>query len=91
MPKELFADRLRIAMERLEIKQVDLIRMAEEQDVKLGKSHMSQYVSGKTVPRAELLSFLAKALQVEEDWLLGEEEVTEEPSLESKPIESKHV
>ncbi len=91
MPKELFADRLRIAMERLEIKQVDLIRMAEEQDVKLGKSHMSQYVSGKTVPRAELLSFLAKALQVEEDWLLGEEEVTEEPILESKPIESKHV
>ena len=56
MPKELFADRLRIAMERLEIKQVDLIRMAEEQDVKLGKSHMSQYVSGKTVPRAELRS-----------------------------------
>lgn len=53
------------------IKQVDLIRYAQEQGVKLGKSHISQYVSGKTVPRADMVYFLAGALQVDPDWLNG--------------------
>lgn len=53
------------------IKQVDLIRYAQEQGVKLGKSHISQYVSGKTVPRADMVHFLARALQVDPDWLNG--------------------
>ncbi len=66
-----FADRLRIAMERRSMKQVDLIRAAANQGIKLGKSHISQYVSGKTIPRADMLRFLASTLQVEEDWLSG--------------------
>ena len=45
--------------------------MAEEKGIKLGKSHISQYVSGKTVPRKEILHFLAEVFQVEPDWLLG--------------------
>lgn len=53
------------------IKQVDLIRYAQQQGVKLGKSHISQYVSGKTVPRADMVHFLAGALQVDPDWLNG--------------------
>ena len=69
--KETFADRLKQSMDRRGFKQVDLIRLAAEQGVKLGKSHMSQYVSGKTVPRTELLRFLAENLQVDEDWLAG--------------------
>ena len=73
MAKEVFADRLKQAMEKQELKQVDIIRIAQEQGVKLGKSHISQYVSGKTVPRADILHFLAQALQVEEAWLLGED------------------
>ena len=72
--KETFADRLKQAMDRRGLKQVDLIRFASEQDVKLGKSHMSQYVSGKTVPRAELLHFLAETLQVDEECLSGKEQ-----------------
>lgn len=72
MAKEVFADRLKQAMEQQGLKQVDIIRIAQEQGVKLGKSHISQYVSGKTVPRADILHFLAQALQVEEAWLLGE-------------------
>lgn len=72
MAKGVFADRLKQAMEQQELKQVDIIRIAQEQGVKLGKSHISQYVSGKTVPRADILHFLAQALQVEEAWLLGE-------------------
>ena len=50
--KETFADRLKAAMEQRGLKQVDLIREAEKAGVKLGKSHMSQYVSGKTIPRS---------------------------------------
>ena len=63
MAGEIFADRLRLAMEAQGKKQVDLIRMAEERGVKLGKSQISQYVSGKTVPRADILRFLARALE----------------------------
>ena len=71
MEKEAFAARLKTAMERQGKKQVDFIRIAQEQGIKLGKSHMSQYVSGKTIPRPEILHFLASVLQVEEDWLTG--------------------
>ncbi len=71
MTKESFADRLKKAMNARGIKQVDLIRYAQEQGVKLGKSHISQYVSGKTVPRADMVHFLAEALQADPDWLSG--------------------
>ena len=69
--KETFADRLKAAMEQRGLKQVDLIREAEKAGVKLGKSHMSQYVSGKTLPRPDILHFLAQALETDEDWLAG--------------------
>ena len=78
MPKESFADRLKLAMEQQGFKHVDLVHAALEQNVKLGKSHVSQYVSGKTVPRPELLHFLAETLQVEEDWLKGEKDLPEQ-------------
>ncbi len=64
-----FAERLRAAMVKRNLKQVDVVEAARNAGVKLGKSHMSQYVSGKTVPRAELLRFLAAVLDVDADWL----------------------
>ena len=39
-----FADRLKSAMEQKHMKQVDLIHAAETAGVKVGKSHISQYV-----------------------------------------------
>lgn len=66
---ETFAQRLRQAMAEQKLKQVDILTAAQAAGVKLGKSHMSQYVSGKTVPRAELLRFLAETLQVDAGWL----------------------
>jgi alanine-synthesizing transaminase len=71
MEENTFAARLRAAMDRQAMKQIDLVRAAEKKGVKLGKSHISQYVSGKTVPRPDILRFLAGALQVEPDWLSG--------------------
>lgn len=74
MGRETFADRLKLAMDRRGLKQVDLCRAAAGKGVKLGKSHVSQYVSGKTVPRADILHFLAETLEVEENWLKGMDE-----------------
>ena len=62
MGETTFAERLKAAMAARGLKQVDLVRMAQDQGVKLGKSQLSQYLSGKTVPRRDMLAFLASAL-----------------------------
>ena len=75
---ESFSTRLNDAMALHEIRQIDFVRAAEKFNIKLGKSHMSQYVSGKTVPRADIAHFLAAYLHVNEDWLMGEDVPMEE-------------
>ena len=64
---ESFSNRLNVAMAFRNVKQIDFVHAAEKFNIKLGKSHMSQYVSGKTVPRADIAHFLAAFLQVNED------------------------
>lgn len=73
MADNLFTVRFNEAMERQGFKQVDLIRAAEKKQVKLGKSQISQYVSGKAVPRENVGQFLAETLNVDIDWLYGKE------------------
>ena len=69
MAKDTFADRLKQAMEQQGKKQIDLIHAAAGQGVKIGKSHISQYVNGKNIPRADILHCLATILNVDEEWL----------------------
>ena len=69
MSEQTFADRLKAAMQLKHFKQIDLVSAAEKAGMKLGKSHVSQYVSGKTVPRDATLSFLAKILECDKEWL----------------------
>jgi len=71
MQDNVFCLRLQEAMSGKNIKQVDIIRAAQEKGIKLGKSHISQYVSGKTVPRENILQFLAEYLRVDREWLRG--------------------
>ena len=71
-----FSDRLKQAMTVQNMKQIDLVHKAAQSNVKLGKSHVSQYVSGKTIPRNDILHFLADTLQVDSDWLLGDSQDT---------------
>ena len=59
MNQELFTQRLREAMQLRGYKQVDLVRLAQMRDAKIGKSQVSQYLSGKTAPRASALAILA--------------------------------
>ena len=69
MPHETFADRLRAVMAERGLKQADLVHRAAARGEKLGKSQVSQYVSGKVVPRANVVRLLADILGVDEGWL----------------------
>lgn len=75
MERQTTAQRLRFIMEQRNLKQTDIIRMAEpyctKYRIKLGKSDMSQFVSGKVEPGQWKLSILSMALNVSEAWLMG--------------------
>ncbi len=64
--KSTFKERLGIAMELNNMKQVDLV-----DKTKIGKSAISQYVSGRNEPRQYGVYAIAKALNVNEAWLMG--------------------
>ena len=67
--------RLRQIMEERGIKQADLVRMcapfAREAGISMGKSAISQYVTGKSLPAQRQLTILGQALNVSEAWLMG--------------------
>lgn len=71
MARETFQTRLKRAMESADLKQVDLVRIAAERGAKLGKSQVSQYVSGKVTPRRDVMELLAGVLGVTPQWLMG--------------------
>ena len=61
-----FAERLRLAMKRAEIKPVELCEKTG-----IGKSSISQYLSGEYEPKQKKLFKLAKALSVSPAYLMG--------------------
>ncbi len=73
MAEAIFTERFNQAMNRQGVKQVDLLRAANAAGVKLSKSQISQYVSGKAVPRENIGHFLAKELKVDVSWLYGKD------------------
>lgn len=75
MKKVTTAERLKCIMRNRDLRQVDILNLSEEYckkyDVKLNKSDLSQYVSGKVEPSQEKLVILGMALNVTESWLMG--------------------
>ncbi|MGN0489432.1 MAG: S24 family peptidase [Ruminococcus sp.] len=75
MNKYSTGDRLRFLMKERNLKQVDIINLAQpyckKYKIKLHKNDLSQYVNGKVVPGQDKLYILALALNVSEAWLLG--------------------
>jgi len=71
-----FSERLRSSMQNKNLRQIDLIEEASRQGIKLNKSQLSQYLSGKSIPRDGILEFLAFSLSVDKKWLLSGEEVS---------------
>ena len=63
-----FKERLAKAMRRMNITQAELCAMTG-----ISRSTMSQYYSGAFRPKEDKLRRIAKALEVNEAWLLGYE------------------
>lgn len=80
MAKKNCSERIKEAMELRNMKQVEL---SEQTGIK--KSALSQYISGKILPRQNNVYKLAKALNVNEAWLMGYE-VSIERTPDSKRI-----
>lgn len=73
--KENISIRLKRIMNDRNLKQVDILELArpycERLDVKLTKSDLSQYISGKVEPGSKKISILGMALNINEAWLMG--------------------
>lgn len=69
------SQRLQQLMSVRNITQADILRLAkpycEKYGIKLGKSALSQYLSGENEPGQEKLTILGLALGVNEAWLMG--------------------
>lgn len=69
------AERLKQLMNERNLKQVDILNLSlplcAKYNVKMNKSDISQYVSGKVEPSQEKLVILGMALNVTESWLMG--------------------
>ena len=58
--------RLKRALDLRNMKQIELVEKTQ-----IGKSAISQYIAGNVVPKQDKLYLLAKALNVNEAWLMG--------------------
>ena len=69
------AERLKQIMKERGLKQVDILELtkpySEKYLIRINKSDLSQYVSGKTTPGQWKLTILGLALNVSEGWLMG--------------------
>lgn len=69
------AERLQQIMNERNLKQVDVLALAQpyckKYGISLGKTALSQYMTGKFEPRQDRLTILGLALNVSEAWLMG--------------------
>lgn len=63
---ERFPERLKAAMRAANMRQIDLAEKAG-----VPKGAINYYIKGKTQPKADRLYLIAKALDVNEAWLIG--------------------
>ena len=73
--KSTTSERLRQLMSERNLRQVDILNLSQkyqkELGIKMGKSALSQYISGKSVPDQNKLVLLGRTLGVSETWLMG--------------------
>lgn len=77
----IFAKRLREALEMREMKPIDLARKT-----KIGKSSISTYLAGEYLPKHENVYKIARALNVNPDWLCGMSDI-----IDSQPFAAAKV
>lgn len=75
MKKENTAARLNQLMNQRNLRQIDILNLTKPYcdmySVKMNKSDISQYVSGKVEPNQDKLAVLSMALRVNPAWLMG--------------------
>lgn len=68
-------ERINQIMKEKRLRQIDILNLAkpfqEKYNIKFSKSHLSQYVNGKSNPDNEKIFLLSKIFGVTEAWLLG--------------------
>lgn len=69
------SERLRQIMDERNLRQIDILNMTlpycKKYGVKMNKSDISQYVSGKVEPNQDKLAVLGMSLNLNEAWLMG--------------------
>ena len=85
MKKYTTMDRLKQLMSDRNLRQVDILNLClpfcKKYGINIGKSDLSQYLSGKVVPKQDKLSILSMALGVSEVWLMGYDETTDKTDI----------
>ena len=68
-------ERINQIMKEKKLRQIDVLNLAkpfqQKYNIKFSKSHLSQYVNGKSTPDNEKIFLLSKVFGVTEAWLLG--------------------
>lgn len=73
------ANRIRTAMQRAKMKQIDIVR-----ETGIDKGALSSYLKGKYEPKQDVIYKLAKILNVSEMWLWGYDCSMERPEMQKK-------
>ncbi len=81
MKYELTAQRIREAMANKGMRQQDLVNATG-----ISKGNISHYVNGNHVPNNIMAMKIAKALDVEPDWIMGIDEAAEYAVIEKTPL-----
>lgn len=86
--KETTAERLKEVMKEQHLKQIDILEKSKvyckKYNMKLSKTDLSQYVSGKVTPGQDKLFILSLVLNVSEAWLMGYDVPKEKPNIKNK-------
>ena len=74
MSTQTFAQKLQKAMDDRGLRQADIVRLAQKDGMPIGRSHISQYLSGKVKPRSEITDYLTYILGVRPDYFQDNDE-----------------
>lgn len=95
MPDYTTSDRLKQIMADRDLKQIDILKLAkpycERYKIKLGRNDLSQYISGKVIPRSNKLYVLGQALNVSEAWLMGYDVPMQPKPKNIFPVDDEYV
>ena len=95
MSKSSTSSRLKQLMNDRNLKQIDILNKAQpyciKYGVKLGKSDLSQYISGRNNPSQKKLTILGLALNVNEAWLMGFDVPMERSDKQLNNIDEKMI